>query len=80
MSREWGTPKGDWAYQCPRCNFEIWASQAVKEYTGMRVCRECCDKRNPQDFVRGVADNQKVPFSNHPPDRFQTTLITGDDL
>ena len=70
MSRRPGHPPGDWIYDCPRCGFEIWASQARKEWTGLRVCSGCWDKRNPQDFVRGVADRQSVPFSNHPPDQF----------
>lgn len=80
MSRQWGTPPGDWIYTCQRCQFEIWASESKREYTGLRVCRDCYDVRNPQDFVRGVADNQKVPFSNNPPVRFQTVPVRAEDL
>jgi hypothetical protein len=35
------------------------------------VCREDWEPRQPQDFVRGVADQQAVPWSRpEPADRF----------
>jgi len=52
---------GDFVRICDRCGSKCHASNTVKEWSGYLVCRECVDIRNPQDFVRGRADNQTVP-------------------
>lgn len=60
---------GDWLVVCARSGFTCYASETVlEEKTGLRVKREFADKRNPQDFVRGVVDDQRVPFANPPGD------------
>lgn len=46
---------------CDRCGFKRKLSTLRKEWTGLRVCSECWEPRHPQDFVRGVPDNQSVP-------------------
>lgn len=71
---------GDWLYDCQRCGYTVWTSETRREWTGLRVCHDCWDPKHPQISVKGVKDNQKVPFSNHPPDVFQTVPVTGDDL
>lgn len=57
-------PGDPWAI-CDRCGFRFRHSQTRKEWTGLRVCHgagtnDCWESRHPQDFVRGVKDDQKV--------------------
>lgn len=46
---------------CDRCGFEFPLSKLRKEWTGLKVCDADYDRRHPQEFVRGVPDNQSVP-------------------
>ena len=53
---------GSWNRICDRCGFKRKAEDTRKEWTGLIVCRDgCLDVRNPQDFVRGGHDRQRVP-------------------
>jgi hypothetical protein len=45
---------------CDRCGFERKLSALRKEWTGLKVCSDCFEKRHPQDFVRGVPDFQAL--------------------
>lgn len=68
MSRLPGHRPGAWVYSCPRCSFDVWSNEVVREpVTGLRVCRDCVDAVNPQMYVQGRVDRQRVPFSNNPP-------------
>lgn len=62
--------RGDWLYVCQRCGLTYYASTIRLEWTGLRVCEHCWEPRHPQDFVRGVRDDQTVPFANNPDDVF----------
>ena len=46
------------------------------------MCKECYEPRQPQDFVRGVKDEQAVPEPRpDPPDYFlEDNEVTADDL
>jgi len=62
---------------CMRCGFKRKAEDITKEWTGLLVCRDtCADKRNPQDFVRGVADRQAVAMNS--PESPDVFLDVGD--
>lgn len=58
---------GDWRVTCQRCGRKRYASDTVKEWTGLIVCREHADIRHPQDFVRGRRDQQNVAFARPVP-------------
>ena len=60
---------GDWNAICQICGFKFKASELRMEWDNLRVCRECWSPRQPQDFVRGVADIQSPPWTlpNPPP-------------
>lgn len=45
---------------CDRCGTEYPLKDLLFEWTGHRVCHKCRDKRHPQEFVRGVPDQQFV--------------------
>lgn len=65
--------KGVWNCICQRCGFKFKSDQITKEWTGLLVCRECFETRHPQDFLRGRAEIQKVPFTApEPTDTFVT--------
>lgn len=73
---------GDFRVICDRSGFMCWASETVMEaHTGLRVKRGFEDRRHPQDFVRGVRDDQRVRNPRpEPEDTFIVTPITPADL
>ena len=52
---------GDWNVICDRCGMKRKASECRTTWDNLFVCRECWMPRPPQDFVRGVPDDQTVP-------------------
>lgn len=59
---------GDWNLICDRSGRKIKASEARREWTGAIVHYSEFEERHPQDFVRGRADRQAVPFARPEPD------------
>ena len=64
---------GQWNAVCDRCGFKYKSGKLALEWTGLRVCRgagtnNCWEQRNPQDFVKGRADNQSPPWTRPEPD------------
>lgn len=51
---------------CMICGFTIYGSECRQQWDGLRVCSKCFSPRHSQDFVRGVRDDQTVPFANPP--------------
>jgi len=47
----------------PASGFKVPLSSLVKQWDGEMVAREFVDRRNPQDFVRGVPDNVALPYA-----------------
>ena len=63
--------KGQWNFTCDLCGKEQKSSKGRKTWDNRYVCASHREVRNPQDFVRGVKDNQSVPWSRPtPPDQF----------
>lgn len=54
---------GTWNSICDRCGFKFKASELKLEWDGLYVCEKCFEPRQPQDFVRGVADVQTPPWT-----------------
>lgn len=52
---------GDFFRVCDRTGFKVRAGSTNKEWTGRIVRNESWEERQPQDFVRGVTDDQTVP-------------------
>lgn len=67
---------------CDRCGFKHQLNALRKEWTGLRVCRDCWEPRHPQDHVRGVPDNQSLQDPRpRPVDVFiGPGDVTADDL
>lgn len=55
--------KGDWLGICDRCGFKYKASQLARTWDNLYVCRECWEPRHVQDFLRGIPDDQSVPWT-----------------
>lgn len=61
---------GDWNALCWECGRKRKGSELKRNWKGYYVCPEHWEPRHPQDFVRGVPDNQSPPYTQ--PD---TTII-----
>lgn len=74
--------EGDPKAICDRCGFTHNLSALRKEWTGLKVCRECWDPRHPQEFVHGVADRQSVSDPRPEPDDVFLSPgdVTAEDL
>lgn len=55
----------------------------MREWNGLRVRRESAEERHPQDLVKGVGDDQTVPFARPDGDTGYITVasavLNGDD-
>lgn len=72
---------GDHRAICAWSGFQGWASEMVRQWDGQYVLKRFCDERNPQDFLKGVPDNQNVPWTNpEPPDTFLSAPVLASDL
>lgn len=70
---------GDHLVICDRSGFKVWASETVMTWDGLRVSRRFVGEeatRHPQDFVRGVKDDQSV--KNPRPEPTDVFLSPGD--
>lgn len=68
---------------CDASGFKVPLGDLVKQWDGAYVDRRFVDKRRqPQDFIRGVPDDQRLPFAR--PETTDTFIdpgsVTGDDL
>ena len=58
---------GSWNAICYRCGRKRKASEMRKQWQGYWVCPEEWEPRQPQDFARGVPDEQSPPWTQPPP-------------
>lgn len=60
---------GAYNFTCDLCGRKNKSSMAMLTWNGLYVCRHHKEIRNEQDFLRGVKDDQSVPWSRpyHPP-------------
>jgi hypothetical protein len=63
---------GTWKVVCDRCGFRYHNTDLRKEWTGLMVCHgpgtnDCWEIRHPQEFVRGVRDEQAPPWTRPAP-------------
>ena len=66
---------------CEASGFKCYADQLVRQWDGAYVLPEFCDRRNPQDFVRGVPDNQTPRLTRpEPADTFLSAPVSASDL
>ncbi len=73
--------KGDWNAICDRCGEKYKASKLQLEWDNLFVCKRCFEVRHPQDFVRGIRDDQTVPIARlQGSPKFITEEVKPEDL
>ena len=55
--------RGSWNTICDVCGRQYKANDLRKRWDNLMVCNQDFEERQPQDFVRGVADTQAVPWA-----------------
>lgn len=54
---------GQWNFTCDLCGRKQKSGRAMFTWNGLYVCRHHKEQRNPQDFLRGVKDDQTTPWT-----------------
>lgn len=54
---------GEWNFTCDLCGAKNKSGNAMFTWNGLYVCSHHREIRNPQDFLRGVKDDQTTPWS-----------------
>lgn len=54
---------GSWRAVCDVCGRDYKNTDLEKRWDGLMVCQGDWETRQPQDFVKGVADKQVPPFT-----------------
>ena len=54
---------GQWNFYCDLCGRKNKSGDAVLTWDNHYVCSHHKEARNPQDFVKGVPDNQSLPWT-----------------
>ncbi len=72
--------KGLWNVICDHCGFQYKSKDLQREWTGLRVCRSCYEPRHPQEFVKGKADRQSVPWSRPDSDGTDVSVGSGNEV
>ena len=62
--------KGDWNADCDICGRTYKASRLKKRWDGFMCCPQDWNIRQPQDFVRGIPDQQAPPWTRPETDNF----------
>jgi hypothetical protein len=70
-TRKMGKRLGDHLVMCDVSGWTCWASEVIERWDGAIVHKDFWEPRHPQDFVRGVKDDQSVsPVNPEPEDNF----------
>lgn len=67
MKKNWFA-SGDWNFICEVCGFKRKASDGLERWDGLMVCKPtlkpgCWETRHPQELIRPVPDQQKLPWT-----------------
>lgn len=71
---------GQWNGECDRCGGWFKARQLQREWTGLRVCRDCYEPRHPQEFVRGKRDEQAPRWVRPAKDGIDVSPGSGNEV
>ena len=76
MSYRASYSKGDWLAICDVCGRKYKASKLKQRWDGLMCCHQDWEIRQPQDFVRGVADMQNTPgVRDEEADTFNSDIV-----
>jgi hypothetical protein len=69
--------KGNWIAMCDVCGRKYKASALTQRWDGLMCCQDDWEIRQPQDFVRGIADTQIAPWlRSEPSDSFIAVTLS----
>lgn len=75
---------GSWNFRCDECWRKCKASEGRLRWDNCWVCPICFEIRNPQDYARGIPDNQSPPWTRPTPPVYITsntaTQVSGNSL
>ncbi|HWU93410.1 MAG TPA: hypothetical protein VN106_09225 [Sphingomicrobium sp.] len=54
--------------ECQRCGFKRHVNELVKEWTGLRVCRDTCKDPKPKEMRAPKAKPEGLPVPNAAPE------------
>ena len=54
---------GQYLFICDRCGTPYYSKDGRMEWNHLFVCKRCYEVRQPQDFVRGLVDDQRVEIA-----------------
>lgn len=54
---------GDWNAICDVCGFKFKNTALKKRWDGLMVCDEDWEQRHPQELIRPIADQNKLPWT-----------------
>lgn len=69
---------GSWNGICDSCGRQYKAPELRKRWDGFYVCSLCYEPRQPQDFVRGVVDQQAPPWTRPVPTEVFDVFCTAE--
>lgn len=73
---------GSWNFICDVCGFKRKSDDGAERWDGLWVCRPsvnpgCWETRHPQELIRPIADNAKLPWTRpEPADQFISVTFT----
>ena len=66
MTQNW-LKLGDWNANCDSCGLKFKASQLMKRWDGLMVCKDDWEVKHPQLSLKVPEDIQSVPFARPEP-------------
>ena len=69
---------GDWNAACFECGRKFKASTLQRHWKGYYVCPEHWEPRQPQDFVRAIAEKPAPPWAQPMSDTFTSVCFPND--
>jgi len=66
-----------WNAICDRCGFKFKNTDLLQDYQGLMVCKTCFEHRHPQELLRPVQDQHKLPWTQPEGDDSTVTLTDG---
>lgn len=71
---------GQWNFVCDQCGLVFKSSLGILRWDGAWVDAKCWEPRQPQDFVRGIADQQATPWARPRVFLFTETTVPDDEI
>ena len=71
--------KGEWSTICDVCGRKFRNQDLRQRWDGLKTCSDDWEPRQPQDFVRGVADYQAPPFTRPEPEWIFIEILPQND-